>query len=97
MADSPGATTPKDVLPIPPWLVEELCGDEPEGIRSWLKLMVVVLNSTYRGTLPTPLEHKYNEAQKEALLCLRRSVLRGHRSVSAPRAFLERAAAGEPF
>jgi len=74
--DSPGATTPRDVLPIPSWLVEELCGDEPEGIRNWLKLMVVVLNSMYGGTLPTPLEHKYNEAQKEALFCLRRSVLR---------------------
>ena len=70
------ATSPHEVFPIPTWLVEEVVRDEDEGILSWIKLMVVVLNSCYGGTLPTPLVGQSNEAQTAAVGGLYRAVKR---------------------
>eukprot|EP00435_Cladocopium_sp_Y103_P044494 s1405_g12.t1 len=68
-----GATSP-NIYPIPPWLVEELYPEDPDDIQAWVKLMVVVLNWCFGGTLPTPYISSANEAQIKCLTGLRRAV-----------------------
>eukprot|EP00435_Cladocopium_sp_Y103_P047838 s993_g14.t1 len=51
-------------------LVEDMYGDDEEGVQNWVKLM---LNSCYGGVLPTPIEPLANEAQKECITGLRRA------------------------
>ena len=66
-----GTTSSPDLFPIPAWIVEAVIPDEEKEIKAWVKLMVVVMNATYGGSMPEKVEGAYNKAQLGCVTGLR--------------------------